>query len=100
MSNCMKPQSASPDGIVPYLAHRELAHGLEYRVDTYRPKVSDEEARAGNFMNAPQAKRLILSRRAQAVEEKFLLRYLRESDSDGSVAAAIQEFYEKEGRYY
>lgn len=86
--------------IVPYLARRELAHGLEYRVDTYRPDVSDEEARAGNFMNAPQAKRLILSRRAQAVEEKFLLRYLRESDSDGSVAAAIQEFYEKEGGYY
>jgi hypothetical protein len=86
--------------IVPYLAHRELAHGMEYGVDTYRPDVSDEEARAGNFMNAPQAKRLILSRRAQAVEEKFLLRYLRESDFDGSVAAAIQEFYEKEGGYY
>lgn len=86
--------------IVPYLAHRELAHGLEYSVDTYRPGISDEEARAGNFMNAPQARRLILSRRAQAVEEKFLLRYLRESDSDGSVAAAIQEFYEKEAGYY
>ncbi len=80
--------------IVPYLAHRELAHGLEYRVDTYRPDVSDEDARAGNFMNAAQAERLIVSRRAQAVEEKFLVRYLRESDSDGAVAAAIRESYE------
>ena len=86
--------------IVPYLAHRELAHGMEYGVDTYRPALSDEEARAGNFMNAAQAKRLILSRRAQAVEEKFLLRYLRESDSDGAVAAAIRESYEKETGYY
>ena len=86
--------------IVPYLAHRELAHGMEYGVDTYRPALSDEEARAGNFMNAAQAKRLILSRRAQAVEEKFLLRYLRESDSDGAVAAAIRESYEQETGYY
>ena len=86
--------------IVPYLAHRELAHGMEYGVDTYRPDVSDEAARAGNFMNAAQAKRLILSRRAQAVEEKFLVRYLRESDSDGAVAAAIRESYEKETGYY
>ncbi len=52
---------------------------MEYGVDTYRPAVSDEEARAGNFMNAAQAKRLILSRGAQAVEEKFLLWYLQES---------------------
>lgn len=86
--------------IVPYLAHRELAHGLEYSVDTYRPDISDAEARSGNFMNAPQARRLILSRRAQAIEEKFLLRYLRESDRDGSVATAAHEFYEKEGGYY
>jgi hypothetical protein len=86
--------------IVPYLAHRELAHGMEYGVDTYRPDVSDAEARAGNFMNAAQAERLIVSRRAQAVEEKFLLRYLRESDSAGAVPAAIREWYEKEMGYY
>jgi hypothetical protein len=86
--------------IVPYLAHRELAHGMEYGVDTYRPDVSDEEARAGNFMNAAQAERLIVSRRAQAVEEKFLVRYLRESDSGGAVTAAIRESYEKEMGYY
>jgi len=79
MSHCMQPQLASPDRIVPYLAHGELAYGMEYGVDTYRAQVPNEEARAGDFMNAPQAKRLVLSRRAQAVEEKFLLRYLRGS---------------------
>jgi hypothetical protein len=86
--------------IVPYLAHRELAHGLEYGVDTYRPGLSDGEARAGNFMNAAQAERLILSGRAQAIEEKFLLRYLGESDPAGVVAAAVRESYEKEAGYY
>ena len=98
----MQRKLISPDWMI-LRKDEDTCYGLmvmKYGVDTYRPAVSDEEARAGNFMNAAQAERLILSRRAQAVEEKFLVRYLRESDSGGAVTAAIRESYEKEMGYY
>ncbi len=101
-------QRTSPHGaeiltfltIVPYLAHREVAHGMEYTVDTYRPTVSDEEARVGNFINAAQVRNLILSRRAQAIEERFLLRHFRGFDPDRTLAAFIEQHYEKEMGHY
>ncbi len=86
--------------IVPYLAHRQVAHGFEYGVDTYRPTATPEVAKAWNFLTAEQAGALIRSGRAQAIGKKFLLQYLWQSDRDGTVAAAVRDHYEEEMGYY
>ena len=89
------------DTIVPYLARREVTHGLEYAFWSYRPGVSDAEARERHLLNAARARTLILTQRAQAIQEFFLKRLLRESDPDGAVAAAVREHYVKDrGHFY
>ncbi len=103
MARRTSPQGAEVltfDTIVPYLAHREVTHGLEYSHWTYRPGVSDAEARGRHLLNAARARSLILSHRAQAVQEYFLGRFLRESDPDGAVVAAVREYYVKDRGYY
>ena len=103
MARHTSPQGAEVltfDTIVPYLARRDVTHGLEYGFWTYRPGVSDAEAREWHLLNAARARTLILSQRAQAVQEYFLIRLLRESDPDGAVVSAVREHYVKDRGYY